>query len=140
MAIPSTAPAIEKPAAQVAAELAAAAAQAEAERIDEAVLFSGEPHQVARRDGTAEEVRVRLVSVRELPRFLTLQDDEAAVLELVCDRPAGWADGLAPAAHFELIGRARALNFPLALRWTRSQVAMQEHLATGILGRAVAKV
>lgn len=139
MSIDLKAPAPEKPASVLVAEQADAASIAEGERIDQAVLFSGEPHTVALRDGTTCEVRVRVVCIRELPRFLALQDDEAALVEFVTGQPQGWADTLMPDAHFQLVGRARALNFPSALRWTLSQLAMQEWLTSGVIGRATPK-
>lgn len=138
MPISDTLPQVERPAHVVAAEQAAEAARQAAARVDSAVLFGGESHRVVMRDGADEAVVVRLVSVRELPRFVALQDDEPAVLEMVCDRPQGWADRLTPDAHFLLIDRARALNFPVALRWTASQVDMQRRLAD-VIERADAK-
>jgi len=121
--IPTTMPVIERPAALVEQEKAQAARDAQVERQDQAALF-GAVLLAHMRDGTELEVKIRLVSVREMPAFFDMTAREPELIEWVCGMPAGWADGLAPDSHFALMARIVDLNFPLALRWMESQLAM----------------
>lgn len=133
--IPDACPPVSRPPeVQAALEASAAAEASELEHraaVDRAVMFSGEPHTARHLDGTLEEVRVRLLSVRQVGKFVSVwfgsatQDgDEHAALELACDRPAGWADTLDPRDVLRLLSRARALNFDLAAAWLTEQMEM----------------
>lgn len=139
MAISAQAPKISKPAAVLAAEAQRVSVDLLNERIDRAVIMDGEPVMVRLRDGSEREMRVRVVSVAELPAFLSVQENEPAVIELVMRQEKGWADTLHPRSHFELVEVIRALNFPLALQWSLSQLDMVNQLAAGLPGRADAR-
>lgn len=120
--------------ADVSAQHAAAAEQAD---IDRAAIL-GDTQTVRLRDGTSQEVTLRVLSIRELPRYVALRfgdGDEVAALELVCGQAQGWGDTVVPVDQLRLLARANELNFPLALQWMQDQVAMLESSAA-ILGRA----
>jgi hypothetical protein len=161
MPIPTECPVVEKPPGVQAAEQAEAEARLAQEQIDEAVLFRGVPIEARLRDGSTRRVRVRLLSISELATFLAQQDDEPAIIRLTCGAPATeprgvlgrlwrrarvwlfgppreWVHELTPDSHYEILGKARQINFRLALRWMESQEA-QVRRTLDILRRAEGK-
>lgn len=91
-------------------------------------------------DGTGGEVFLRQVPIRQLPTYLATMDDEPALLELVADKPKGWADGLTVESHTELIAASEALNSDTFFAWLTRRVKRQEKLApgsSGELGKAI---
>ena len=92
------------------------------------------------RDGTTEVVNVRQLPVRLLPKYLATIDEEAERIELLTDKPSGWADKLTPASHLELLEAGEELNAEDFFAWLRRKVQRQERLApgsSGELGKAV---
>jgi len=85
-------------------------------------------------NGTIEAVRLRQLPVRLLPKYLETIDDEPARIELVADKPKGWADGLTLASHEELLAASEALNSDTFFAWLRRRVERQERLAPGSSG------
>lgn len=75
-------------------------------------LIGGKAMVARHRDGREEEVVIRLAKVRELPKLLTLLDDEPELLEHLCDKEEGWADSLTIDSHEELVEAALELNRP----------------------------
>lgn len=85
-------------------------------------------------DGTTAEVFLRQVPIRLLPKYLAALDDEPALLELVADKPAGWADNLTVESHVELVAASEALNSDTFFAWLTRRVKRQESLAPGSSG------
>jgi len=103
-------------------------------------LLGGRQMAAAFRDGTTEVVNVRQLPVRLLPKYLATIDEEAERIELLTDKPAGWADKLTPASHLELLEAGEELNAEDFFAWLRRKVQRQERLApgsSGELGKAV---
>ena len=69
-------------------------------------------------DGETEDVKVRQLTIREVedPSFVYTISSEAAFLELACDKPKGWADGLTEDSHLALHYIAHTLNRPIWLQ------------------------
>lgn len=84
---------------------------------DVETLLGGLPISVKFRDGTTEKVFVREVPIRKLPDFMEAQDDEPALVELVCEKPEGWADTLTTESFEGIVRQGGDLNFPLLERW-----------------------
>lgn len=80
----------------------------------------------------AEEVFVRQLRVKELPRYAELQDDEGSMIEFVCDQPKGFADKLSPASHEALIIAVEEVNADFFQRWAARQAQREERLLPGI--------
>lgn len=115
-------------------EIKAVHHQQQRTRQDEAVLHGGESFRVSfRGDSPAEDVLVRLLPVRQYVDFISAQEDETKVIELVCDRPPGWAEKLTPSWHSILIESCFALNFSWAIAWSIRQQAMADYLGAGVL-------
>ena len=98
--------------------------------------------EIQKRDGTTQAVFVRELPIRLIPKFLQLQDDESALVELYCDQEPGWADSLTIASHEAVHEKGGALNFPVLERWIerkqRSVAQLQPALAPlqALLGSA----
>lgn len=105
-----------------------------------ATITGGRTMQARFTNGTTEDVFLRQVPIRQMPTYLATMDDEPALLELVADKPKGWADGLTVESHAELITASEALNSDTFFAWLRRRVRRQESLApgsSGELGKAV---
>lgn len=105
-----------------------------------ATLTGGRQMTARFTNGTTESITLRQVPIRLMPSYLATMDDEPALLELVADKPKGWADGLTIESHEELIAASEALNSDTFFAWLRRRVRRQESLApgsSGELGKAV---
>jgi len=105
-----------------------------------ATITGGRTMQARYTDGTGGEVFLRQVPIRLLPKYLAALDDEPAMLELVADKPTGWADKLTIESHTELVAASEALNSDTFFAWLTRRVKRQESLApgsSGELGKAV---
>lgn len=85
-------------------------------------------------DRKTEIVFLRQLPVRLLPQYLATIDDEAARLELLADKPAGWADKLTADSHVELLEVGEGLNSDSFSAWLRRRVQRQEQLVPGSSG------
>lgn len=85
-------------------------------------------------DRKTEIVFLRQLPVRLLPQYLATIDDEAARLELLADKPAGWADKLTSDSHVELLEVGEGLNTDSFSAWLRRRVQRQERLVPGSSG------
>lgn len=68
-------------------------------------------------DGPPEPVQVRIMTVREWPKYSTFLNDEPGRLELICGKEKGWADRLTMESHEELIAIGEELNADPFVRW-----------------------
>lgn len=94
---------------------------------DPLTVLVGEAHDITREDGTRETVTLRQLKVREYPAARLVVGDEPRLLELMCDRPAGWAESLSPQSYEELTARVpevNALFFACSARQARTQMAL----------------
>jgi hypothetical protein len=99
-----------------------------------ATLMGGKQIVAYHLDGTQEIVTLRQLPVRALPQYLATIDDEAARLELLADKPAGWADKIKPDSHVELLEAGEGLNSDSFSAWLRRRVQRQEQLVPGSSG------
>ncbi len=95
-------------------------------------LMGGKTVAAALRDGTKEEVFVQQLAVAQMPRMLAVIEDEAAMVELFCAKPKGWAANLSPEAHEELVTEGERLNADFFARWVQRQLQRRERLVPGI--------
>lgn len=82
-------------------------------------LLGGEEMHVVTNDGTLETVKVLVLPMRSLLRFIELcvDGDGQAMIELCIDKPEGYADRFTADAQDALLEKARALNFTHAVRY-----------------------
>jgi hypothetical protein len=91
------------------------------------VILGGVTIGAKLRDGSTEEVKVRQLSNRLLTtKWPKLLDDQAALVELYCDKDDGWDDNLLPESHDEIIAIGEKLNTPRFARWAKDQRAMAQ--------------
>lgn len=79
-------------------------------------------------------VLVRSLPIRSLQRYLEISGDEAAVVELYCDKPEGWADCLKVESVEAILAKGNELNFP-ALQRLRERRADQAKNLIALLGK-----
>jgi len=72
-------------------------------------------------NGEKEVVRVRQVPISKIPAFLLAMGDEAATIELYCDRPKGWADTLSVESANAVADKGQEINLPFLNAWWRRQ-------------------
>ena len=77
-------------------------------------------------------MKIRQLPVSLYPAFLAAQDDEPKMVELLCDRPAGWADTLTPEAFEAIVIAGETLNTDFFSRWVQRRLSRQERLLPGI--------
>ena len=106
-------------------------------------LMGGTETTVEKLDGTTETVKVRQLPVRLLQSYLLKLDDEAAAIELFCDKPEGWADTLTIASCAAIVTEGEKLNSESFFAWLQRRVARQERLvpnSTGEVGKQVLSI
>ena len=77
------------------------------------------------RTGMRETIYVRELPVSLLPSCLRAMKNEAAIVELVCDEPAGWADTLARASFLEILQATDDLNAEFSCKYLAQRLHRQ---------------
>lgn len=80
-------------------------------------------------DGTTEEVKVKLVPVTKVAKYLDIIGDPGRYVEFMCGKPADWADRLHPDSFEEIDTLARSLNDPFVDRFLTRQKSILQKLA-----------
>lgn len=99
---------------------------------DMAALRGGETAAAVFLDGRTEQVFLHCLPVRKFQQFVAAIDDECALIELVADKPKGWADALTLECHEALVVRAFDLNFSGAARWFARSVKVIAEMSGGV--------
>jgi hypothetical protein len=86
-------------------------------------MLGGVGLKVTLLDGTQEDVLVAALSFAKLPGFGDVVHDEVKLIELVCDRPAGWAVQVVQTHAEQIVLLGRELNEPPFYRWAARQNA-----------------
>jgi hypothetical protein len=73
-------------------------------------IFGGLDLIVAKRDKSTENVFIRQLAVETYPKFLAASEDESAMAELYCAKPAGWARTLSPGSLEAVIVEGERVN------------------------------
>lgn len=92
-------------------------------------LFGGVEVPITMLDGTAGRVTVRQLPIRVMPALLLAQDDEAASIELYCDKPAGWADTITRDSAERIVVEGERINADFFARWLARRVARYQRAA-----------
>jgi len=75
------------------------------------VIDGGTTITAVRADGSgAEQVQVKLLSIREIQRYFMAPDDIATLAELFTGKPKGWSELITPQSCMEIVERGEALN------------------------------
>jgi hypothetical protein len=96
------------------------------------VIRGGNEIAVVFADGHRENVLVRMIPIRQFPTYLDLQMDEPAMVEFLCERPAGWADTLSYEGVERIVALGDVLNADFFGRWLRRRLERNNRL----LGKA----
>src|SRR5688572_7418519 len=104
-----------------------------------ATLLGGVEIEVKKLDGSTEKVRVRQLPVKLYPQYLQSMQDEPKMIELLCDKPEGWSDGLALAEFGRISEAGEELNRDF-FDWFKRNRKRQEQLAPGLMERVATLV
>jgi hypothetical protein len=99
-----------------------------------AALNGGKPFTVKLAGGASETVIVRALGIREFEKYLALFENEPEVAEMLCDKPAGWADKLEPGSLGDLVTFGEEVNAPFFQPWVSRRMSRKERLLKGIAG------
>ncbi|HTI71462.1 MAG TPA: hypothetical protein VMF06_15930 [Candidatus Limnocylindria bacterium] len=101
------------------------------------LLFGGAGGEVEHEDGTREKVKVRPFKVKEYKAARRHVDDEMRLVDMACDRPAGWSETLTPETYevvAQVMGRMNVRFFG----WVRRELARQmDSLPSGALDQVI---
>lgn len=86
-------------------------------------ILGGHNATVRMRDGTEEQVVVRQLPLSAMFRYSQVQDDDAAHLELLCDKPSGWGDTVAEDSVDDILRLGDEQNADFFGRWLRRRSA-----------------
>jgi hypothetical protein len=73
-------------------------------------------------NGDKETVKIRQIPISKLQNFIMAMGDEAAAIELYCDKPKGWADKLTMESASAVADKGQELNLPFFAAWFRRQM------------------
>jgi len=95
-------------------------------------LLGGQEINVTHLDDSIETVKVRQLTIKDMPRYMACFEDVEKAAELFCAKPSGWAETLTRESFMEVITAGEALNLDF-LEWhaKRSQ-ARREKVMPGL--------
>jgi hypothetical protein len=73
-------------------------------------------------NGSSERVKIRQIPISQLQNFILTMGNEAAAIELYCDKPKGWADTLTMESASAVADKGQELNLPFFAAWFRRQM------------------
>ena len=95
-------------------------------------LFGGLETDVKLHEGGTLTVFIRQIPIRLMPQMLAALEDENRLVELFCDKPEGWSDGLTPESFEKIITEGERLNADFFSRWVQRRLTRQERVMPGI--------
>jgi hypothetical protein len=98
-------------------------------------VCGGKDVEVKLGNGSSESVFVRQLPIKLMTQLLAALEDEPKMIELFCDRPAGWSDSLTPESFEALVSEGERINADFFGRWLQRRLKRQERLIPGITER-----
>ena len=95
-------------------------------------LFGGQEVEVSLTSGQTEQVFIRQLPIRQMPQMLAALEDENRLVELFCERPEGWSDGLTVESFEKVVTEGERLNADFFSRWVQRRLTRQEKVMPGI--------
>jgi hypothetical protein len=83
-------------------------------------------------DGTKERVKVRYFPRQLFSKLIDVVEIEPASVELFCDMPAGWSNGLTDDSFLEILTTGRELNLERLLAWASRTFVLRQQLSPAI--------
>jgi hypothetical protein len=85
-------------------------------------------------------VFVRLLPIRDLPKYLACFEDEAASVELFCGKEKGWADTLTTKSFEDILAAGERLNLDPLARYAARVQTRREKLMPGLTERVMGRL
>lgn len=87
---------------------------------------------VQRSDGSTEQVLIRDLPMKVLPDYWSRIEDESGTVELFCDKPPGWAEGLTRESFERVLAVGEERNLDFLLRYSRRASERREMIMPGL--------
>lgn len=100
-----------------------------------ATMLGGVEVTLNRKDGLTEVLKVRQIPVEEYPGYLKAQEDECAMVDILCGKPSGFFKELTPDSFEQVIIQGEEINKDFFGRWVQRKLARQEKLFPGVTDR-----
>jgi hypothetical protein len=100
-----------------------------------ATLLGGEVMTLNKKDGSTEELKVLQIAVEDYPTYLKCQEDECAMVDMLCGKPSGFFKELTPESFEAVVIKGEAINQDFFGRWAQRKLARQERLFPGVTDR-----
>jgi len=91
-------------------------------------LLGGADYVAVKGDGTTEQVKIRQLPIKLYPLYLASLGSEPRLVELFCDRPAGWSDTLGLYSLEQIVTEGERLNADFFGRWNERRLAREKLL------------
>lgn len=95
-------------------------------------LYGGVDTVALKQDGSSEPVKILQLPIDKYGELLGCIDNEAAMIELFCDRPKGWARTLTLEECERIVIAGEEINSDFFSRWARRRLQRQEKLMPGL--------
>jgi hypothetical protein len=105
-----------------------------------AVLLGGCTITVTHLDNTPEQVLVKQLSIRELPQYAAVIEDEAASIMLFTGKDSAWVDSLAIQSAEQILDEGERLNLDFLSRHAARITARREKMLPGLQDKIIEKV
>jgi hypothetical protein len=79
-------------------------------------------------EGKPVSVEYRLPSLRKIPEYLDLSQDDSKLLEFLCNKPEGFADGFTDDSIYEALDKVGEQMDPRIAAWIKRQAAKLRRL------------
>lgn len=99
---------------------------------EQEIIEGGTLISVRYRNGQTEQMKVRILPLRELPRLAACLQNEAEMAEIYCDQPAHWADALTADSVFAIVDAGERLNADFFGRYLDRLLRRQAALVPGV--------
>lgn len=92
------------------------------------VINGGVDHEAVMMDGTKEQVRIKLVPVKDYPKYAAVIMDEGKMAEMFCDKPEGWSENLHPGSHADIIEKGEEINLSFFGRYFQRKLELNRRM------------
>lgn len=75
-----------------------------------ATLQGGVDYEAVKRDGTKEQVKILQLPIKLMPQYGAALTNEPALVELLCNRPKDWSDGLTNECFEHIVVTGREIH------------------------------
>jgi hypothetical protein len=99
-----------------------------------ATVLGGIEEQVSHQNGQTETVKIRQLPFNLMLKYLQIQDDEPAMVELFCNKDKDWSLTLAPEDFKKVLNQGEEINADFFRGWLERRVKRRERVLPALKG------